>query len=128
MNDKTELKTGPMDVKAREAADAAAEAAKNEPQGEAQKAAELNAKAEAARDAEAEGETLKGEAPKSRVLTKKAFINGRLYEAGEEVTEDEDGNYLAVAKSTPAGSLTVDQLKQLLAQAQAGGKGKSAKD
>lgn len=116
MTDKTETAA---DLKAREEADKAAEAAKKEPQGEAQKAAELEAKADEAKAAHAKGKKVKGEGPRSRVLEKKAFINGRLYEAGETVDEDADGNFVAVPKSTPAGNLTVEQLKQLLAQKEA---------
>lgn len=116
-------KVNPADQKARDAANRAeAEALKNEPQGDAQKAAELDAKADAARDAEAAGEEVK-----PRILTRKAFIGGRLYEAGEEAPTDADGNYTVVPKSTPAGSLNEDQLKQLLAQVQAGNKGRAAK-
>lgn len=116
-------KVAPADQKARDAADkAAVDALKNEPQGDAQKAAELDAKADAARAAEAEGEVLK-----PRILTRKAFIGGRLYEAGEEAPTDADGNYTVVPKSTPAGSLNEDQLKQLLAQVQASNKGRAAK-
>lgn len=112
----------PADQKARDAADKAADlAAKNEPQGDAQEAAELASKAEAARDAEAEGKVLK-----PAILTRKAFIGGRLYEAGEETPIDVDGNYTVVPKSTPAGSLNEDQLKQLLAQVQAAKKGQGA--
>lgn len=120
------------------------------PQSEAEKQAELDARAAEARLAEAntgkpaetttakQPEAAPNEAekpvkavqvergePKGRVLTKKAFINGRLYEAGETVDYDEDGNFLAVPKSTPAGDLTEDQLRQLLAQAQAKSKGQS---
>lgn len=69
-------------------------------------------------DAKADAKAKDGET-KSRVLDKKAFINGRLYEAGETVDEDADGNFVAVPKSTPAGNLTVEQLKQLLAQKEA---------
>lgn len=116
-------KPAPADQKARDAADKAAEnALKNEPQGDAQKAAELASKADAAREAEAEGEVLK-----PRILTRKAFIGGRLYEEGEEAPTDVDGNYTVVPKSTPAGNLNEDQLKQLLAQVQAGKKGQAAK-
>lgn len=120
MEDITKVK--PADQKARDAADKAAEEAlKNEPQGDAQKAAELAARADAAEAAEAEGKSLK-----PKILTKKAFLNGRLYEAGEEAPVDADGNFLAVSKSTPAGALTETQLKQLLAEMQAGKKGKGA--
>lgn len=116
-------KVNPADQKARDAADKAADfALKNEPQGDAQEAAELASKAEAARDAGAEGKVLK-----PRILTRKAFIGGRLYEEGEEAPTDTDGNYTVVPKSTPAGSLNEDQLKQLLAQVQASKKGKGAK-
>ena len=116
-------KVAPADQKARDNADKAADLAeKNAPQGDAQEAAELASKAEAARDAEAEGKTLK-----PRILTRKAFIGGRLYEAGEEAPTDADGNYTVVPKSTPAGALTEDQLKQLLAQVQASNKGTAAK-
>lgn len=116
MTEKTETAA---DLKAREEADRAVEAAKNEPQGDAQKAAELEAKAEEARAAHAKGKKVKGEGATKRVLEKKAFINGRLYEAGETVDEDADGNFLAVPKSKPAGDLSVDELKQLLAKAEA---------
>lgn len=128
MTDKTEdLKAKPADLKAREAADKAEEQAKHDPVGDAQKAAELESKASEALKAEAKGKTLKGEGPKSRVLPRRAFINGRLYEAGETVYEDETGTPRAVAKSTPAGDLSVDQLKQLLAEAQVREKTKAAK-
>lgn len=116
-------KVAPADQRARDNADKAeAQALKNEPQGDAQKAAELASKADAAREAEAEGEVLK-----PRILTRKAFIGGRLYEEGEEAPTDVDGNYTVVPKSTPAGNLNEDQLKQLLAQIQAGKKGQAAK-
>lgn len=79
-------------------------------------------KLEAAEKAKAEGKPgrkAKGEGTTKRVLEKKAFINGRLYEPGETVDEDADGNFLAVPKSKPAGDLSVDELKQLLAKAEA---------
>lgn len=88
--------------------------------------AEKAAAAEAAKaDKPAKGAKAKkadDDAPRTRVLTKKAFINGRLYEAGETVDEDADGNFLAVPKSKPAGDLSVDELKQLLAKAEAAGR------
>jgi len=117
-------KVKPADQKARDNADKAngLPPLSNEPQGEAQKAAELASKADEARDAEAEGKVLE-----PRVLTRKAFIGGRLYEAGEDAPTDADGNYTVVPKSTPAGALTEDQLKQLLAQVQASNKGTAVK-
>jgi len=114
-------KVNPADQKARDNADKANDLPplSNEPQGDAQKAAELASKADAARDAKAEGKTLKPD-----ILTRKAFIGGRLYEPGEEAPTDADGNYLAVPKAKHAGDLNIDELKQLLAQAQAQAKSK----
>lgn len=84
-------------------------------------AEKAKAEAEAAEKAKKPAKAKKGDddAPTKRVLEKKAFINGRLYEAGETVDEDADGNFLAVPKSKPAGDLNVDELKQLLAKAEA---------
>lgn len=116
-------KPDPGAQKLRDAADkSVVEALKNEPQGDAQKEAELESRAEAARDAEADGKTLK-----PRILTRKAFIGSRLYEAGEVAPTDVEGNFTVVPKSTPAGSLTEDQLKQLLAEAKAKNKSQAAK-
>ena len=62
------------------------------------------------------------------ILERKAFIGGRIYEAGEEAPEEEeDGNRRSIAKSTPLGNLSVDQLKQALAEAQAREKTEKAK-
>lgn len=44
------------------------------------------------------------------VLTRKAFIGGRLYEAGETVTAL-PGIGAAVAKSTPVGNMTIEELE-----------------
>lgn len=116
-------KPDPGAQKLRDAADKSViESLKNEPQGDAQKEAELESRAEAARDAEAEGKPLKPE-----ILTRKAFIGGRLYEAGETAPVDAQGNSTVVPKSTPAGSLTEDQLKQLLAEVKARNKSQAAK-
>ena len=116
-------KPDPGAQKLRDAADkSVVDALKNEPQGDAQKEAELESRAEVAREAEAEGKPLK-----PRILTRKAFIGSRLYGAGEEAPTDTEGNFTVVPKSTPAGSLTEDQLKQLLAEAKARNKSQAAK-
>ena len=90
----------------------------------AEKAEADRAAAEAAKAEKPKGKAKKADddAPRTRVLTKKSFINGRLYEEGETVSEDADGNFLAVPKSKPAGDLSVDELKQLLAKAEAAGR------
>lgn len=87
-------------------------------------AAEKAAAAEKTKAAEKPAKAKKGDddAPRTRVLTKKSFINGRLYEAGETVDEDADGNFLAVPKSKLAGDLNEEELKQLLAKVQAAGR------
>lgn len=88
---------------------------------EAEKAKEAEQPTKGAKGGKAKKADADG-ASRERVLAKKAFINGRLYEAGETVNEDENGNFLAVPKSKPAGDLTVDDLKQLLAKAEAAGR------
>ncbi|KKW93959.1 hypothetical protein [Sphingobium chungbukense] len=50
-----------------------------------------------------------------KVVTKKSFIGGRLVYPGEKVDVDAKGEVMPAA-STPIGSLTVDQLRALLAQ------------
>jgi hypothetical protein len=56
----------------------------------------------------------------TKILQRRAFINGRIHEAGEEVDFDAGSPAgFAAAPSTPVGTLSVEELEAILARRKA---------